>query len=963
MGYKNYRIKGSITRYLQVMLWVSWLVISGHPALSQPIFEETFSNWTENPSCPVGWSCSTYENCNRGLSCYWNRNDKFPQLGSPSTTGCDTSTYYARCNTVNLPLGQSVRIISPILDLSQTKPSDSVLLSFCFINSSTQAFDNDALRLLVSSNGGTTWSQLSNITKVSNGWTLESFLIPTAFRSNRFRFRFDGQGGNALGDIGIDDVTVRNISIECKTKTSSIAYAEPVTAVNCRDLSTVSTISLRNTGPFLPGVEYAYLVTDLSDTLISVIYANSFDRNLFPGNFYKIYGAFYIDTLQAQIGMTLATIRSLPCVKLSNNFLSFTQIEINGTVSPIGKFGASVSCFGASDAALSAGATGGTAPYSFTWNTGSTSPSINSLSAGLYRVEIKDTNGCLDTVSASISNPGILTANIQLTSPITCAGEFNGALTLVPTGGTSPYTYLWGNRSITDKIQSLGRGRYIGTITDANGCTASDTFDLKSPEPLLVQALVISNFNGKDVSSPTARDGVAQAVASGGTGKYTYFWNTNPAQLSETATGLGVGTYEVTVLDANGCRQSAQVIIRNPESFTASIRVVSNYNGQAISCKGAKDGVISVSTLGANGDLFYRWENNPAATPTLENLGAGTYSVRIVDASGQEVSASITLNEPDSLTILPNIKDPSCLDLNDGSILLSVSGGTAPYTYAWSQGSTENAVVGLAKGKYSVIVKDANNCSVADSFNLQEGSSLIATFSLTDESCPGGEDGAIITNIERGIAPYSFKWSNGAITQDLLNVSAGLYAVTIDDGNNCSLTRQFEIKSIDSLEIAANILSDNGTGTGSIEVLVIGGLDPYTYSWNVPVPDTSSKIEGLKAGTYFLTVKDVNGCTALDTFIVDEEANACPALHTGFTPNGDGINDTWVIPCLRRLGKNVVFIFNRQGQKVYEKADYQNDWRGDYDGRELPSGAYFYLIQQLGQSRNRIYKGTVNIIR
>ncbi|MFN8393527.1 MAG: T9SS type A sorting domain-containing protein [Bacteroidia bacterium] len=377
---------------------------------------------------------------------------------------------------------------------------------------------------------------------------------------------------------------------------------------------------------------------------------------------------------------------------------------------------------------------------------------------------------------------------------------------------------------------------------------------------------------------------------------YTYSWSNGAT--TEDVGNLSVGTYSVTVTDANGCSTTSSFTLTEP-AILASSGVAATYAcGTNVSCNGASDGSIDLTATGGASCLAYSYSwSNGATTEDVSNLAAGTYSVTVTDANGCSTTSSFTLTEPDQLRV-DAITSPtfvcgtnvSCNGASDGAINLAIGGGATclAYTYQWSDGATTEDRTGLTAGTYSVTVTDANGCSTSGSITLTEpailaSSGVAATYSCgTNVSCNGAADGSINLTATggAGCVNYSYSWSNGATTEDVSGLTAGTYTVTVTDANGCSTTSSFTLTEpaiLASSGVAATYacgtnISCNGSADGSINLSVTGGAScaAYSYSWSNGA--TTEDIGGLTAGTYTVTVTDANGCSTTSSFTLTQPA-------------------------------------------------------------------------------------------
>ena len=260
----------------------------------------------------------------------------------------------------------------------------------------------------------------------------------------------------------------------------------------------------------------------------------------------------------------------------------------------------------------------------------------------------------------------------------------------------------------TAAVSSLAAGTYTVTITDANGCTNSNSTTVTQPAALVAASSVSSAISGNGLS-----DGQITASATGGTTPYTYAWN--DGQTTATATGLSAGTYTVTLSDANGCTDTSSTTLSGPAALIASASTSSH-----VSCNGLADGAATASASGGSGAYTYAW-SNAATTASISSLAAGTYTVTITDNNGITDTASTVVTQPNALVAATVANsNASCNGSSDAGATASATGGTTPYTYSWNTGATTAAVSSLSAGTYTVTVTDNNGCSNNASVTLTQ---------------------------------------------------------------------------------------------------------------------------------------------------------------------------------------------------------------------------------------------------
>src|SRR5690606_1562113 len=328
---------------------------------------------------------------------------------------------------------------------------------------------------------------------------------------------------------------------------------------------------------------------------------------------------------------------------------------------------------------------------------------------------------------------------------VSCHGGSDGSATISPSGGTAPYNYLWSNAQTTATASSLAAGSHSVTITDANACQIVRSIIITEPTELLGSIIITDSIDCSGGSNASAL-----ASANGGTSPYSYSWSNG--QTSAKATGLSAGSHYLSITDANGCVFLDTVTITEPSGLSASMSVLKN-----VSCNAGNDGSASAVVSGGTAPYSYSWSNGQT-TSTATGLGAGTYSVSITDSKGCSIMDSVLITQPNPISSTTTvIADVSCNAGNDASARASATGGTAPYSYQWSNGQGSATSTGLSAGKHYVSITDANSCVKKDSVTITEPAVLAASFSSQKNvSCHGGNDGNATISPSGGTAPYSY---------------------------------------------------------------------------------------------------------------------------------------------------------------------------------------------------------------
>ncbi|HIA37317.1 MAG TPA: hypothetical protein EYN89_11450, partial [Flavobacteriales bacterium] len=348
----------------------------------------------------------------------------------------------------------------------------------------------------------------------------------------------------------------------------------------------------------------------------------------------------------------------------------------------------------------------GVLPYTYIWNDpgAQTNATATGLCIGSYSVTVTDAYGCSSAIEnftiSDITSPNTL---VFSTNDVSCAGQCDGIVTAITSGGTAPYTYLWNDPGLqtTNTATGLCGGTIEVVVTDANGCTDTIIASIYEPDSL---ALGLSGLNAICGQA----NGSVSVNASGGTGTYTYLWDDLNISTASTVNNLPAGTYNVTVTDASGCSETASMTIGDIPGGTATITSTT-----MILCNGGSNGDATVLMTGIMPPYSYAWNTTPIQTNAqATGLIAGTYEVTVTDAYGCSDIVTTNIIEPDAIVLAPLVTDASCGQIN-GAISLNASGGTGTYTYLWDDpnNSTTSTVNNLPAGTYNVTITDASGCS------------------------------------------------------------------------------------------------------------------------------------------------------------------------------------------------------------------------------------------------------------
>ncbi len=469
-----------------------------------------------------------------------------------------------------------------------------------------------------------------------------------------------------------------------------------------------------------------------------------------------------------------------------------------------------VNCYGGTTGAITLTASGGTSGYTYLWSTSATTQNLSNIAAGTYTVTVTDATSATVTASFTVAQPAAALALTATPGTILCNGG-STTVSLGATGGTSPYTYGGTTTNVT-------AGSRTYTVTDNKGCTASTTINITQPAAL--QASTNSSL------AALCYGGSVNIVvsASGGTAPYS-----GTGTFSATA-----GPHTYTVTDANNCSSQFTVTVTQPNQLTASA------NNDTIPCSGGS-AVVNVTASGGTAPYSGTGTFNPA-TP-------GTYNYTVTDANNCTTNASALISSDNGFSATGTVTDATCNGVCNGSVSVAISGGTAPFTYTWSNSQSGKDAFNLCAGNYQQTISDAGNCTVVNSYIVSEPAALVLNLNTVNAPC-NGSAGNITAAASGGTSPYAF--SGDGIKP------AGNYTVTATDANGCTVSQNATITEPAALALTTNTRNSTGAD-GFASVQATGGTGAYSYNWsNGAITDS---IGGLAPGTYAVTVTDANNCS------------------------------------------------------------------------------------------------------
>lgn len=652
----------------------------------------------------------------------------------------------------------------------------------------------------------------------------------------------------------------------------------------------------------------------------------------------------------------------------ANGCLTDTSLVINSSSGITGETVAVTdeTCVGSCNGSATVTAVGGTGPITYNWvHDGSTNPVQSGLCAGIYLCNMIDANGCSRTTSVVINSAASLSVTSQV-SQSSCTSN-TGSITVNVSGGTGAYIYAWAPAvgSTTNVATNLAPGSYTLTVTDGTGCSKSQVYSIGT-----INGPIIT-FTQTNISCPTNTatcDGNIAITINGGTAAYTALWS-NGSTNTTSINSLCAGAYSVIVTDAGGCKAVQNMSITGVSPLAFSAPDLDNPI-----CANDCNGSLTALPVGGTLPYTFSWTPTGITAPTTSSLCAGNYTIRITDANGCNIIQTYSLTSPPVMTASATFTQASCNTVPDASIDLTPGGGVPGYTYLWTPGNvTTEDLTSVLANTYSVTITDANGngCTLDTSFTLN---STIVVNAIA------GNDTSFCQN---GVLTLDGSTSNGGITYQWTELPAGtvISNTLIATVSPATGTSTFVLTAtnglcvdIDSIIVNSNPLPvvDAGPminipmfGTG-----VIGGSPTgpagSTFNWlpnfglDNPAganPTASTTITTI----YTVSVTDANGCMGSDTvtvFVFPEIR-----IPNGFSPNGDGKNDTWILDLISLFPDCEVEVYNRWGEQLFYSKAYPIPWNGQYKGKDLPVGTYYYVINLNHPSYPDPYTGPLTIFR
>ncbi len=595
---------------------------------------------------------------------------------------------------------------------------------------------------------------------------------------------------------------------------------------------------------------------------------------------------------------------------------------------------------------------------------GATSPTLDlsgSNMGGSYQVKLSQGSDCQTSMPLELIDNPNLSASITGMTEL-CPGETSE---LRATNGF--FSYRWDDGSTDSVLEVSTSGTYSVIVTDENGCTLEVSETVTVSEPMDANASITDAAGTND-------NGSIELNPSGGISPFDYNWSTgaNTKDLE----GLSDGSYTVSITDDFGCEQEFTFDVQfNPDPFGARISL------EHISCQGADDGVIQIEGFGGRQPYSIVWSDGNDEFLRSE-LPPGQYEYTLTDSDGEVDTEEITLTEPESLSFIPKISQPSCFGFSDGKIEFDISGGTPDYTTLINGSElSHGAATNIPAGNYNFTVRDRNGCELSSAVEVEEPDSLSVNISSEPPNCFGYEDGRIeILSIRGGTRPYAVRVNGEEVDiTGLRQIGSGDYEVAVTDRNDCLWQENIQLSEPEQVEVEVQAYNRDIIQGQSVELEArqfpqdLEGAEGEWYSdTHDPqiecgsCPETIARPKSSTTFSYQLWYKD---CLFSDEVTIDV-TDWSVYVPNIFSPNGDGTNDRFSFSGNDESGIWIreVSIFDRWGQIVHQVKDIDytsySGWNGQFKGEDVPQGVYIYhIILEDGRGETYILSGDVSIVR
>jgi hypothetical protein len=527
------------------------------------------------------------------------------------------------------------------------------------------------------------------------------------------------------------------------------------------------------------------------------------------------------------------------------------QLELNPIIS-------NSSCVASCDGTATMIVSGGSADYVIEWTDHVAGSARSELCPGVYLVSVADNRNQICKLSSQIiiginSTPVLTTVSAK--AP-TCYENDDGAVIIDVNGGSGQYSFHWNNGDTTNMVTGNAGTYSVKVVDELYGCS----FESQLTIPAAPAAEMLVQSYAPSCSGKT--DGSAELVVSGVSAPLIEWENGN---VGSKATNLGSGAIRYKITDDNGCIINGEVNIPEREPLLTDEYVVSP------TCSGFSNGQVRIVPHGGSPPYFLKWSNGSSQT-LLKNISAGEFAFTVTDKNNCSLQKSIVVPSPEEIEVKASITTPTCYGLSNGAIELTISGGTADYSYNWENGSSEKDISKIPSGIYRVTVTDFQNCLRTQEIFVPGPEKLAVKNSLVSfPSCNESSDGYILPTVSGGVHPLLFTWSDGSQSLNRSGLKSGKYILQATDAKGCEVTSTYYLEAPSKLEVVnVNAIDPkcNSEQNGMITFDVLGGTPPYKYLWDDGHDEMERK--ELNAGRYDVSISDSRKCFINQSYLLKD---------------------------------------------------------------------------------------------
>ena len=606
-----------------------------------------------------------------------------------------------------------------------------------------------------------------------------------------------------------------------------------------------------------------------------------------------------------------------------------------------------------------------------------TSPVFNNVGAGIYSITVSDSWNCdVETIQVTITEPAEVEAALIQLSPMTCVNQ--AQLQLTATGGTGPYEYstdaviyqpMSGGNT---HVFNVADGVYQYYVRDSFGCLANISNQI-SVDPIIPLTISLDT-SAAMINCMGEATAMIDAQAFGGLGNYSYelFGDATLTtllagpQTNGDFSSLTAGSYWIRVTSVDCIEVTNEIIITEPAPLQIDRQEFTD-----VTCNGQEDGSITVEVSGGTGTIYYAISPNLNKFDTenvFTDLAPGVYDVIAQDENGCFIPFQFTISEPMPLDLAYTSTPEVCVGSADGTIDLTINGGTAPYRSALNSNLDADFVqdqvsfAGLAAGTYVIFVRDAMDCETNVIVQIAPGVNLNAVVEpiyVCDSDVPDNylsvtmEDDTVLGSIM--FALDSTNPADLQLDSNFANMSPGSHFLTISHANGCMQTINFDVQTFEPLTLT---LEQNNIN--EITAIAGGGLQDYTFYFDDNNNGTDNTYYITRTDTYTVRVVDQNGCEMMAQIFMEFIDIEIPNY---FTPDGDGMNEFWKPDNIEQWPEILIKIFDRYGREIARVPVDHTGWDGTYQGADLPTGDYWYVIKLQGEEDEREFIGHFTLFR